>query len=184
MRIISGIAKGRLIRMPRSAATRPATDLVRSAVFSILDSMDADWSRILDLYAGSGAMGLEALSRGAGWVDFVDKDHACCSTIKESSVAMGFGAQAHVYCGPVSRVLSVLKGPYGIVLLDPPYADETLPALLDRIATSTIVERGSVLIALHSARRVLATNYGKLLRLKERRHGDTAISLYTQEASL
>ena len=182
VRIIAGTAKGRPVKMPQCTVTRPATDLVRSAVFSMLESMGPDWSRALDLFAGSGAVGLEALSRGTGWVDFVDQDRRCCATIKENVATMGFASRVRIYCSKLSKVLSLLEGKYGLVFLDPPYADDSLPSTLAQLAESTLVERDSIIVALHSARRSLADSYGRLNRLKERRHGDTIISLYTEEA--
>ena len=81
MRVIAGSAKGHHIKVPKGTGTRPATDLVRGAIFSILETADADWSRVLDLFSGSGSLGIEALSRGAGWVDFVDQEPKCCRII-------------------------------------------------------------------------------------------------------
>ena len=182
VRIIAGTAKGRPVKMPQGTVTRPATDLVRSAVFSMLESMGPDWSRALDLFAGSGAVGLEALSRGAGRVDFVDQDRRCCATIKENAATMGFASRVRIYCSKVSKALSLLEGKYGIVFLDPPYADDSLASTLTQLEESTLVERDSIIVAMHSARRSLADSYGRLNRLKERRHGDTIISLYTEEA--
>ena len=71
MRIIAGSAKGCILKHPLGRGTRPATELVRGAIFSILESAAGDWDNVLDLFSGSGALGIEALSRGAGWVDFV-----------------------------------------------------------------------------------------------------------------
>jgi len=166
--------------VPQCAATRPATDLVRSAVFSILESMQPDWTRVLDLFAGSGALGLEALSRGAGWVDFVDQDHRCCSTIRQNAETMGFSTMMHVYCEKVLRAVSTVKDTYGLVFLDPPYADESLPSLIGQIAGTSLVQRHTVVTVLHSSRRTLDDSYGRLLRIKERRHGDTMISMYKE----
>ncbi|MEW6033916.1 MAG: 16S rRNA (guanine(966)-N(2))-methyltransferase RsmD [Chloroflexota bacterium] len=182
MRIIAGVAKGRTLKVPHSAATRPATDLVRSATFSILESQQADWSRVLDLYAGSGALGLEALSRGAEWADFVEHSPRCCSIIKQNLEELGFSQRAHVYCIGVPKALSLLQDRYGIVFLDAPYADTTVPAVLEQLAGSTLVDENSTVVVLHSARRTLAPCYGRLSRVKERRHGDTGISIYQQEA--
>ena len=82
MRVITGTAKGHRLQAPKVTTTRPATDLVRGAIFSILESITDDWSLVLDLFSGSGALGIEALSRGAGWVDFVEKSPQCCDIIR------------------------------------------------------------------------------------------------------
>jgi 16S rRNA (guanine(966)-N(2))-methyltransferase RsmD len=79
MRVIAGEAKGHQLKVPKGTTVRPATDLVRGAIFSILETIASDWSQVLDLFSGSGALGIEALSRGAGWVDFVDREPRCCT---------------------------------------------------------------------------------------------------------
>src|SRR3990172_11079102 len=105
MRVIAGTAKGRRLKGPRgrSARTRLSSDLVRGAIFSALASMAADMSRVLDLYAGSGALGIEALSRGTGWCDFVERDPAACAVIRENLPATAFQEQARGHCLSVER---------------------------------------------------------------------------------
>jgi 16S rRNA (guanine(966)-N(2))-methyltransferase RsmD len=90
MRVIAGKAKGHQLRFPRGTTTRPATDLVKGAIFSILDNLADDWSQVLDLFSGSGQLGIEALSRGAGWVDFVEREPRCCAIIKQNLEKTGF----------------------------------------------------------------------------------------------
>lgn len=182
MRIIAGSAKGHGIKVPQCTATRPATDRVRSAIFSILEGMDLDWSGVLDLYAGSGALGLEALSRGAERAEFVDQERQCCTVIRQNAETLGFLSRTHAYCGKVSKVLSFLKGPYGLVFLDPPYADDSLPAILEQISSSKLLATNSIIVVLHSARRTLQEQYGRLHSIKQRRHGDTVVSMFEQEA--
>ncbi|GAG96620.1 unnamed protein product, partial [marine sediment metagenome] len=94
MRVIAGKAKGHRLKAPKRAATRPATDLVRGAIFSILETATSDWTQVLDLFSGSGALGIEALSRGAGWVDFVEHNPLCCGIIKQNLAKTKLGAQA------------------------------------------------------------------------------------------
>jgi len=108
MRVIAGKAKGHQLRVAKGTVTRPATDLVRGAIFSILESMTNDWSQVLDLYAGSGALGIEALSRGAGWVDFVEREPRCCDIIRQNLEKTRLAAQAHVYCCGVTKAISFL----------------------------------------------------------------------------
>lgn len=170
--------------MPQCAGTRPATDLVRSAIFSILEFSEAGWSKVLDLFAGSGAIGLEALSRGAEWVDFVDHERRCCLSIKQNAEAMGFASKTRVYCEKVPRALSALKGPYGLIFLDPPYADETSPEIMERLASSQLLGKDTVVTLLHSARSQVQTSFGRLRIIKQRRHGDTMISMYQEGSKL
>ena len=78
------MAKGHRLKAPKRIATRPATDLVKGAIFSILENSVENWEQVLDIFSGSGQLGIEALSRGAGWVDFVDHSPQCCAIIKEN----------------------------------------------------------------------------------------------------
>jgi 16S rRNA (guanine966-N2)-methyltransferase len=182
MRVIAGTAKGHHIKVPKGTGTRPATDLVRGAIFSILETADADWSRVLDLFSGSGALGIEALSRGAGWVDFVDQEPKCCRTIKENLAKTGFADRAHVYCRSVGKALGFLEQPYSIILIDPPYADISIGSLVQQLATSKLVGQNTIMVVTHSSRLSLAQNYPPLKATKERRHGDSCITVYQKEA--
>src|SRR5512136_1844596 len=105
MRVIAGEARGRDLKAP-GRPTRPATDLVRGAIFSILENMTDNWERILDLFSGSGALGIEALSRGAGSVDFVEREPNCCAIIKENLEKTKLTSGAHIYCTTVARAIS------------------------------------------------------------------------------
>ena len=180
MRVIAGSAKGRPLRGPRDRAgrTRPTSDLVRGAVFSALASMDTDMTRVLDVYAGSGALGIEALSRGAESCDFVERDAGACAVIKENLLATGFASQANVLCMPVARAIPRLEGPYTLVLADPPCDDAEAPVLMELLASSELVEDGTVFVFEHSARAEPSAGLGKLSLVSARRHGDSAVSIY------
>ncbi len=178
MRVITGKAKGHLLAVPKGVYVRPATDLVRGAIFSILENAASDWSRVLDLYAGSGALGIEALSRGAGWVDFVDYERRCCGIIKQNLEKTKLGANAHIYCCNVTKALSFLDKEYGIILVDPPYADVSIGNVVAQLANSKLVGPDTVVVVTHSPRLTLDSNYGVLNLLKEHRHGDSCISIY------
>ena len=142
MRVIAGSAKGRRLKGPtdRAGRTRPTSDLVRGAVFSALASMETDMTRVLDVYAGSGALGIEALSRGAESCDFVERDAGACAVIKENLLVTGFASLANVFCMPVARAIQRLEGPYTLVLADPPYDDAEAPVLMELLASSALVE--------------------------------------------
>ncbi len=150
MRIIAGEAKGHQIKVPRGTVVRPATDLVRGAIFSILETITSDWAQVLDLFAGSGALGIEALSRGAGWVDFVEREPRCCAIIKQNLEKTKFGTQAHIYCCSVSKAISFLDKEYNIILMDPPYSDTSIGNLVTQLATSKLVGTGSTVVVTHS----------------------------------
>jgi len=180
MRVIAGSAKGRRLRGPRdrSRRTRPSSDLVRGAIFSALASMGADMSRVLDVYAGSGALGIEALSRGAAWCDFVERDSAACAVIRENLRQTGFDVRARVYCSPAERSLRQLDGPYTLVLADPPYTDAEAVGLLHSLAGSRLVAVGTVLVLEQSAREEPQSTIGRLSLVSVRRHGDSAVCIY------
>ena len=123
MRVIAGEAKGHPLRYPKESHIRPTSDLVRGAIFSALESLPVDWSEALDLYAGTGALGIEALSRGTETVDFVEQDPKCCSVIKENLQHVGFIGKARIHRLEVIKALRTFDKQYGLVFLDPPYSD-------------------------------------------------------------
>jgi len=152
---------------------------MRGAIFSALASLGTDMSRVLDVYAGSGALGIEALSRGAGWCDFVESDPAVCALVRENLRLTGFEDQARVYCLAVERATPRLREPYTLILADPPYADHEAVAALDVLCSSSLVEPGvSVLVLEHSGRSDPGASIGNLELVNSRRHGDSAVSIY------
>jgi 16S rRNA (guanine966-N2)-methyltransferase len=184
MRVITGKLKGHHLKFPTGTKTRPVTDLVRGAIFSILENMVDDWSLALDLFAGSGALGIEALSRGAGWVDFVENERKCCVIIKENLAATKLTTQSSVYCCSVEKALGFLDKEYNIILMDPPYANPTTGDIITRLAASRLVGSKTTLVVTHSSRLPLNQNYGTLNRVKETRHGDSSISMFQKEAAV
>ncbi len=178
MRVIAGKAKGKYLKSPKGVSLRPTSDLVRGAILSILESLATDWSSVLDLYAGTGSLGIEALSRGAQWADFVEHNPRCCAIIKENLKNTELASQAHVYCCSVAKALSFLKRSYGIILLAPPYADLSVVQVLEQLSSSGLVGAGSTIVVEHSCRLPLSAAYGDSQLVKERRHGDTCISVY------
>jgi 16S rRNA (guanine966-N2)-methyltransferase len=181
MRVIAGKAKGHHLKVPKRAGTRPATDLVRGAIFSILETTTSDWSRVLDLFSGSGALGIEALSRGADWVDFVEQDTRCCSIIRENLEKTKLAGQAHVYCCSVAKAISFLEEEYSIILMDPPYSDSSIGSIVQQLANSKLVGTKSMVVVTHSPHLPLEPAYAPLHLLKERRHGDSCIAVYQKE---
>lgn len=182
MRVISGTAKGFILKAPKGGRTRPATELVRGAIFSILEAASSDWTRVLDLFSGSGALGIEALSRGAGRVDFVEHEPRCCDIIKQNLEKTRLGDHAHVYCCRVARAISFLDKEYSIILMDPPYFNPSIERIIEQLANSKLVGDKSVVVVTHSPHRPLKPAYAALVLLKEHRHGDSVIALYRKEA--
>jgi 16S rRNA (guanine(966)-N(2))-methyltransferase RsmD len=184
MRVIAGQAKGYVLKSPKGRKTRPATELVRGAIFSILESAADDWSLVLDLFSGSGSLGIESLSRGAGWVDFVEQEPRCCAIIKQNLEKTGFKDKSHVYCCSVTKAISFLDTEYGIILMDPPYSSPSIDRTVEQLANSKLVGGKSIVVVTHSQRRPLQPDYDSLNLLKEYRHGDSVIALYRKEASI
>jgi len=184
MRVISGTAKGHRLKVIKGTITRPATDLVRGAIFSILENTTDNWERVLDLFSGSGALGIEALSRGAGWVDFVERNPRCCAIIRDNLEKTRLTAYAHVYCCSVAKALSFLDKEYNIVLMDPPYSNSLIGSLVAQLATSKLVGTDTVLIVTHSPRLSLDSGYANLSLVKEHRHGDSCIAVYRKEGNI
>ncbi|MFQ5826202.1 MAG: 16S rRNA (guanine(966)-N(2))-methyltransferase RsmD [Dehalococcoidia bacterium] len=181
MRVIAGEAKGHRLLTPKGHDTRPTTDRVRGAIFSMLEAITSDWLRVLDLFAGTGALGIEALSRGAGWVDFVEQEPRSCSIIQQNLERTGLKDRGHVYCTSVRRALSFLGERYSILFMDPPYSHRGIGPLLDQVVASPAVGVGSTLVVPHSSRLVLSPSYGGFHLVRERRHGDTCVSIYREE---
>ena len=182
MRVIAGRAKGHRLKVLKGTITRPATDLVRGAIFSVLENTTSDWEQVLDLFSGSGALGIEALSRGAGWVDFVEREPRCCGIIKGNLEKTNLAAQAHVYCCSVAKAISFLDKEYSIILMDPPYSDSSIGNLLEQLATSRLVGTDTTLVVTHSPRLPLNSTYSALNLVKEYRHGDSCIAVYRKES--
>ena len=182
MRVITGKAKGHRLKVPKGTTTRPATDLVRGAIFSILETTIDDWAEVLDLFSGSGALGIEALSRGAGWVDFVEQKPRCCGIIKENIAKTKLTAQAHIYCCSVTKALSFLDKEYNIILMDPPYADSSIGNVVTQLATSKLVGENSIVVVTHSPHFSLNSTYAILNLIKEYRHGDSCIAIYQKKS--
>lgn len=179
MRVISGSARGRTLYAPKSTGiTRPMADKIRGALYSVLDSLGVDYERVLDLYAGSGAVGIEALSRGAAWVDFVDRDSAAVRAIRQNLDNVGFGEKAAIHQRTVQSALQTLRGPYDLVTFDPPYADPELLATLEAVSLAPCVRDGTVVAVGHWPRITMPERLGRLVQLRQRCHGDSCFAVY------
>jgi 16S rRNA (guanine(966)-N(2))-methyltransferase RsmD len=183
MRIIGGRVGGRTLQAPKGASTRPTSDKVREAIFNILVARTEPPACVLDLYAGSGALGLEALSRGAASARFVDADRDACDLIRKNASALGLSAD--VTCSPVVRWLAKeAGGTFGWVFLDPPYGShETgeLEKALDLLAKKALVGADGIVVAEHDWRHEPDDRYGPLALFDRRRYGQTAVSFYRHE---
>jgi 16S rRNA (guanine966-N2)-methyltransferase len=181
MRISGGKVKGTRLKTLPKRSVRPTTSVVRQALFSLLNNRTTDWHRVLDLYAGSGTLGIEALSRGAQWVDFVDYRKSCCDLIKTNLKKIGVMESAHVYCCSVSKAVTFLERSYGIIFVDPPYSNSTTNNLLENLASSKLLGNNSIIVLCHANRFPLNSDYDDLHLIEQRRYGDTFIFIYQKE---
>lgn len=157
---------------------RPTSGLVREAIFNILGARVND-ARVLDLYAGTGALGIEALSRGAAEAVFVEGEPAGCQAILQTLGRAGFKEQGTVLRGRLPTALASLEGPFDLIFMDPPYDAETAEATL--VGTVSLLGADGLIVYEHGSRYNPPVRPAGL-RMQERRvYGDTAIALYAQE---
>ncbi|MRG94121.1 16S rRNA (guanine(966)-N(2))-methyltransferase RsmD [Polyangium spumosum] len=181
MRVIGGSLGGRRLVAPSGHATRPTSDRVREALFNVLG--DVSGASVLDLYAGTGALGIEALSRGASRVVFVENGRPALAALQKNLASLGIDGACRVITQPVTRALAALVplGPFDLILLDPPYAAlveaaRVLEALT--VEASRLVSPGARVVLEHASRDAPPAP-PRLVRDETRIYGDTAISLYT-----
>mgnify|MGYP001170680212 FL=1 len=182
MRVAGGNEKGRRLKGAVSPGTRATTERVRAAIFNILDPDQYRGGRVLDLFAGSGSLGIEALSHGAGWADFVEWDRRQSAVIVSNLETTGLASQGHVHRLDVMQAIQTLSGAYDLVLLDPPYKMGGLDSLLEKIASQAgLVVDGGVVIAGHSKREDLKETYGPLRLTSHRQYGDNVVDFFVYE---
>ena len=179
MRVIAGTARGRQLKGPPSRGTRPMSDKIKGALFNSLLSLGVEPNRVLDLYAGTGSIGIEALSRGATWADFVEHNAAAAVVVRDNLRATRFEGQARVHQSSVeSFITAPAKAAYDLVILDPPYAEATIAETLDKVGRSQLVQSGTVVAIGHAPGVLLPEQLGRLSRLRHRCHGDSCFSIY------
>ncbi|HBY94572.1 MAG: 16S rRNA (guanine(966)-N(2))-methyltransferase RsmD [Ardenticatenaceae bacterium] len=182
-RVIAGSARGVHLESPKGVNLRPMMDRVRGSLFDMLWSLDAVHGRVLDLFAGTGAVGIEALSRGADWADFVELNRKSCRTIERNLNRTGFESRGRVHCRRAEEVIAQPESLGGVLLYDlisvtPPYeAVEYLP-LLERLAASPLVGPGTIVTVEFPSEISLPEVIGPLRRLRDRAYGRTRLSVY------
>ena len=181
VRITGGELAGRKIEVPRRGDVRPTADRVRESLFARLDGLAG--CRVLDLFAGSGSLGIESLSRGAAEAVFVDRASGCAARIRSNLEALGLAGQARVLRSPVRTALPRLAGQgrlFDLVLLDPPYASDEASRVLPLLANPALLAHDAMLV-LETDRRHDPGPAEGLRRIDERRYGDTLIVRYSLE---
>jgi 16S rRNA (guanine(966)-N(2))-methyltransferase RsmD len=183
MRVIAGTLKGRRLVTPRGAATRPTADQVRTALMDIL-TPSLPGARVLDLFAGSGAVGLEALSREAGHATFIERDARAVAALVANVRALGVESRAQVVRGDVERELGRLAAEgrrFEIIFLDPPYTTDLASRALDALGSGELVAPDGLVIAQHFTKRPPAREYGALRAFRDRRFGETTLTFFRAE---
>ena len=182
MRVGGGESRGRRLKGAAVPGVRPTTERVRAAIFNILADSQYRERRVLDLFAGTGSLGIEALSRGAAWADFVERDRRQCAVIRENLAATGYAGSSDVRQSDAVRALPLLPGGYGLTLLDPPYRMGVFHQMMEAIAGQPgLLAPGGMVVAGHSRQTELRAAYGSLRRVIFRQYGDNAVDFYRNE---
>lgn len=179
MRIIAGQYKGRRLGAVKNAPVRPTADKTREAVFSILGGLVED-ALVLDLFAGTGALGLESLSRGAAKAVFVDSNRESIALLRQNIKLLGAENTATVLLRDVLRPgsLSGLEGPFDLVFADPPYKADALSRTLKNIAESACLANGATVVAEHSALTDPPSPPSNLVLSDRRKYGKSLVSFF------
>lgn len=180
MRVISGSLKGHRLRAVGRGNVRPTSQRVREAVFDILP-MDLSGVRVLDLYAGVGAMGIEAVSRGALFCVFVDSDHQAAKTIKDNVTALGLREKGRVMnkrAGPALKLLNADGERFDLVLVDPPYKSGDHDKIMRLMSELDILTEEAIIVVEHDPASKIEESYDPLVRYDHREYGKTAVSFY------
>ncbi len=179
MRVITGSAKGIKLKTPDGLDTRPTAERVKEALFSAIQN-DIPGASVLDLFGGTGQLGIEALSRGAKSAVFVDKSRTACQLIRENLTRTKLDGQGSVVCADYLSYLSGCKKQFDLILLDPPYAEVFLENALKRISEIDILSNHGIIIAERPVGKDLAAEFGCLRRFKEYKYGKTLIAVFRQ----
>ena len=184
MRIIGGEAKGRQIRLPRGCRIRPTADRVKESLFAILYRLEGD--SFLDVFAGSGNVGLEALSRGARSAVFVEEDPCLADAIRSNLRVLGFESRAEVICADAQRGMGGLaKRPerFDVLFADPPYDGGFVPEFLKWLEEGNLLAKSGIVVLQHSVREALEGPCSQALVITDqRRYGDTMLSFLKNRA--
>lgn len=181
MRVITGSARGRRLKDLPGLDTRPTTDKVKESIFNIVQ-FDVEGRRVLDLFAGTGQMGIEALSRGAAFCDFVDSAPAALKVVQRNLKTCGLGDRAACHGKDFSAFLSRTRERYGVVFLDPPYASGNLDRALELIAAIDIVVENGIIVCESLAEHQLPELPGPYEKGREYRYGKIKCTLYRRRA--
>ena len=180
MRVITGKARGVVLKTPNGMATRPTADRVKEALFSIIQ-FDVSGSHVLDLFGGTGQLGIEALSRGAANAVFVDEREDACKLIRENLCRTRLQDMARVVRSDYMQYLRGCKQKFDIILLDPPYAEVFLENSLKMITEIDILQSGGIIVAERPADKELLLEFPGYLRSKDYKYSNTILTIFRKE---
>jgi 16S rRNA (guanine966-N2)-methyltransferase len=181
MRVAGGELGGRKLQTPRGSATRPTSDMVRQVLANIL-APRLPGCRFLDLFAGSGAVGIEAISRGATTATFIEDARPALACLRENVTALGLGDRTTIFAQPVARALPKLArdgAAFDVIFLDPPFADAAAySTTLTAISQGGLLAPDGLVVIQHDSHTHLPETVGTLIRTRERRVGDNGLTFY------
>lgn len=177
MRVITGTARGVQLKTPDGMLTRPTTDRVKEALFSIIH-FEIPGAKVLDLFGGTGQLGIEALSRGAKSAVFVDAQESACKIIRENLKRTKLEKEGRVIRGDYLQYLARCTEKFDIILLDPPYAEVFLENALKRITEIDILESNGIIVAERPLGKELPWTFEGFTRSKDYKYGNTLLTLY------
>ena len=180
MRVISGLAKGISLKTPDGLATRPTADRIKEAMFSIIQ-FDLPGTAVLDLFGGTGQLGIEALSRGAKSAVFVDQAESACSLIRENLRRTKFQNTAKVIRSDYLTFLKNSHEKFDIILLDPPYAEIFLENSLKMISEIDILQSNGIIVTERPVEKALSVDFPGFSRSRDYKYGKTLLTIYRKE---
>ena len=180
MRVITGKARGINLKTPDGLQTRPTTDRVKEALFSIIQ-FEIPGAKVLDLFGGTGQLGIEALSRGAKSAVFVDEREDACRLIKENLRRTRMEQDAQVVRGDYLDYLRRCRDKFGIIFLDPPYAEVFLENSLNLITEIDILQSGGIIVAERPLGKELPWDFSGYSRSKDYKYGKTLLTIYRKD---
>ena len=183
MKVIGGAAGGRKLKVPKGHAVRPTAARVKESLFNILPP-DFSGLRVLDLFAGSGTVSIEALSRGAISAVLVDESARSAAVIRDNLTRLDLYCRAQVWVAPVARALRKLDKAgeqFDLIFLDPPYDQGLVSTTLRDIGKSSLLSPAAIVVVEHSGREAVNASYGNLILNDRRRYGDTCLSFFHRQ---
>lgn len=177
MRVVAGKARGTVLKTPKGMQTRPTSDRVKEAMFSIIQ-FDIPGAKVLDLFGGTGQLGIEALSRGAKSVVFVDQSDNACKLIKENLVKAKLDSDGKIIKNDYENYLQTTRESFDIILLDPPYAEIFLEKCLKLITEIDILHSGGIIVCERPLGKDLLGEFDGYTRSKDYKYGNTLLAVY------